>query len=295
MIFNFRPQGRNCWDSAPRAVLRFHGHPELLAAEADGQARSPCDSCAIQWSTRIALDWFLFPTGFRKTISSEALPKPWSVALRALRSNRVLGISLADFSNFVCKVSTRQKLKCERVWVKLLLFAATWFHFHCHTLVEKICRTVFWRVTFSIGRQMCRYKKVPQLEKTSWLMQRRLGVRSQICGNCRGRSKSWPRQSAMMLRWFLPRSNPSLLLPNLHSCETWSFEININAPSSLCCWNIFLSVPWWFDQFTALWKHTTAFSGPLRPRFSPCAFSWTRSVPDCRNSLRLARRSWTVS
>ena len=45
----------------------------------------------------------------------KALPRSWSMALRALRSNRVLGIRLADFSHFVYKVSTRQMLKCEQV------------------------------------------------------------------------------------------------------------------------------------------------------------------------------------
>ena len=45
--------GRNCWDSALRAVLRLHEHPERLAAEADGQARYSCDGCALQRSTRM--------------------------------------------------------------------------------------------------------------------------------------------------------------------------------------------------------------------------------------------------
>ena len=49
--------------------------PELLAAEADEQARSPCDSCAIHRSTRIALDCFFFPQDFGKTISSKSSAK----------------------------------------------------------------------------------------------------------------------------------------------------------------------------------------------------------------------------
>ena len=68
MIFNFRLQGRNCWDSALRAVLRLHGHPKLLA-EADGH--DPL--VAVERYSGRGSRWigFSFPQDFGKTISSE--------------------------------------------------------------------------------------------------------------------------------------------------------------------------------------------------------------------------------
>ena len=97
---------RNCRslheNSALRTVPRLPGHPELLAAEADEQARSPW--AIVRYSgPRISLDWFFFPQDSERQSLRKALPRSWSMALRALRSNRVLGISLADFSNFVYK------------------------------------------------------------------------------------------------------------------------------------------------------------------------------------------------
>ena len=66
------------------------------SSRGDNHARAPCD--------KIALVSILF------------LPKILVDAYCALKSNGVLGISLADFSAFVCKVSTRQKLKFEQVF-----------------------------------------------------------------------------------------------------------------------------------------------------------------------------------
>ena len=69
--------------------------------------RATCD--------KIALDSILFLRSIRKTNSSKGSAKFLVGVHCALKSNGVLGISLVDFSGFVCKVSTRQKLKCEKV------------------------------------------------------------------------------------------------------------------------------------------------------------------------------------
>ena len=93
------------WVQTQRVPLKSHRESYRLDPVVLVKWRQPRTSPVRQ---RIALDWFFFSQqNFGNPSLRKALPRSWSMAHRALTSNRVLGIrlvSLADFSEVVCEV-----------------------------------------------------------------------------------------------------------------------------------------------------------------------------------------------